>query len=121
MSTTNKDVVIESAVAETFNEHLVDRLRQVIESDAVFFVPSLSRISRNSAKLFRVTDLLLAHQVPILTANYLLRPNDVWVRRDGLIAPDIDKLYALLDDRRGLAGTHRKLAEAVAESLKQQG
>jgi hypothetical protein len=120
VSTTNNDVVIESALAETFNEYLVNQLREVIESGSVFFVPSLSRISRNSAKLLRVVELLLAHQIPILTTNYLIRSGDVWIRQGGLIAPDIDDIRGSLQDESGLAGRHRKITQGVRASLRQR-
>jgi hypothetical protein len=53
--------------------------------DPVLLIASLSRISRHLGKLMRVMEYLLAHDVPILTANYLLRPREVWVapRRAG--------------------------------------
>ena len=47
---------------------------------------SLSRISRHLSKLLQAVEYLLAHDVPVLTANYLLRPHDVWVR-NGELAP----------------------------------
>ena len=46
---------------------------RLLNRKLTFFVPSLSRISRNSQTLVRVIELLLAHDVPILTTNYPLR------------------------------------------------
>lgn len=120
MSTTSNEVVIENALAETFNEYLVNQLREVIESGSVFFVPSLSRISRSSAKMLRVVELLLAHQVPILTTNYLIRSRDIWIRQGGLIAPDIDDIHSSLQNESGLVGTHRKITQGVRASLQQR-
>ena len=37
--------------------------------DAVLLIASLSRISRHLGKLMRAMEYLLAHDVPILTAN----------------------------------------------------
>jgi hypothetical protein len=74
---------------------------------------ALSRYSRDSAKLHRVLEFLLAHRATILTTNYLIRPADVWVRRGDLVKPNSRDPYAGLADTRGLAGTHRKLADAV--------
>ena len=47
----------------------------------MWLTASLSRISRHLGKLLRTVEYLLAHDVPILTANYLLRTHEVWVRR----------------------------------------
>jgi hypothetical protein len=40
-------------------------------SDTVLLTASLSRISRHLGKLMRAMEYLLAHDAPILTANYL--------------------------------------------------
>ena len=58
--------------------------------DVLWPVASLSRISRNLGKLLRTMEYLLAHEVPVLTSNYLLRARDVWVRRGKLVAVDRD-------------------------------
>lgn len=54
---------------------------------AFFYVSKLSSISHNDDKLLRVLEYLLAQGVSIVTANYLPRPHEVWVRRRSLLTP----------------------------------
>lgn len=60
------------------------------EGDMLWPMASLSRISRNLSKLRRAMEYPLAHGMPILTSNYLLRTTDVWVRRGRFVAVDRD-------------------------------
>jgi hypothetical protein len=108
--------VVESAITPAFNQQLVDGLQFVITHQAPFYVPSLSRVSRNMDKLLRVVELLLSHDVPIVTTNYLIRFRDVWVRRR-LIQPDNYNHLSGLDTLDGLSGSHRKLVQAIREGL----
>lgn len=108
--------VVESAITPVFNQQLVDGLGLVIAHQVPFYVPSLSRVSRNMDKLLRVMELLLARGVPIMTTNYLIRSHDVWVRRR-LIQPDNYNRLSGLDTLDGLSGSHRKLVEAIHQTL----
>jgi len=55
--------------------------------------------------------------VPILTANYLLRPHEVWVRR-GEPAPVSHKdPLAAWRISRGLSGAHRAMAAQAVKQL----
>jgi hypothetical protein len=113
----NEEAVVLSGVDIRFDQLMVRRMRETAEnSDMVWVTASLSRISRNLDKLLRVMEYLLAHDVPILTANYLLRPREVWVRRGGLAPVDRDDLLAPWRVSRGLSGAHRA---TVAEVVKQ--
>ena len=85
--------------------------------DAVLLIASLSRISRHLGKLMRAMEYLLAQDVPILTANYLLRPREVWVRRGELAPVDHRDPLAALQDPRGLSGVHRAIAAKVVEQM----
>jgi hypothetical protein len=85
--------------------------------DAVLLIASLSRISRHLGKLMRAMEYLLAHDVPILTANYLLRPREVWVRRGELAPVDHRDPLAALRDPRGLSGVHRAIAAKVVKQM----
>jgi len=71
-----------------------------------------SRLSRNSRKLLRVLEFLLAHRAKILTTNYLLTSKEVWVRRRYPVRPDSGHPIAGLHDQTGLSGAHRKTVEA---------
>jgi hypothetical protein len=92
-------------------------MREAAEpGDAVWLITSLSRISRHLGKLLQAVEYLLAHDVPVLTANYLLRPREVWVRRGELAALDHEDPLAAWRASRGLSGAHRAVA---AQAVKQ--
>ncbi len=82
----------------------------------VFATPSLSRISRNSDKLLRTLEFLLAHNVRVVTTNLMLADGEVWVRRGDLVKPIPARPFDGFRIMRGLSGAHRKL---VTEWLKQ--
>lgn len=107
-------VTVFSAIDPRFDQGLVDLLQNAVSGDALVFTSALSRYSRNSDKLHRILEFLLAHGATVLTTNYLVRPADVWVRRGALVKPDSAKPYAGVLDTRGLVGTHRKVAETIA-------
>src|SRR5258708_4660081 len=73
--------VVLSGIDTRFDQLLVQQMREAAEGNAVWLTASLSRISRHLGKLMQTVEYLLAHDVPILTANYLLRPQDAWVCR----------------------------------------
>jgi hypothetical protein len=103
-----------SAIDPRFDQHLVNLLIQATSEDLVLCTSALSRYSRNSEKLHRILEYLLGGKATILTTNYLIRPTDVWVRRGSLVKPDSRDPYTGIDHTRGLAGTHRKIAESLA-------
>lgn len=116
-STDEGAATVFSAIDPRFDDRLTTMLRQSSEADRVLVTSALSRYSRNSEKLHRILEYLLAHQVTVLTTNYLIRSTDVWVRRGDLVKPDSERPYDGLTQTRGLAGTHRKLAEAVTRQV----
>ena len=83
------------------------------------YVTHLIRPSRNTEKLLRTLEIILAANVPVLTANMLLRPNDAWFREaETFIAPiSTDHPLIGLRELRGLAGSHRKLVASLADQL----
>lgn len=93
-----------SAIDPRFDQKLYGLLQQVAQGEIVLYTSALSRYSRNSAKLHRVLEFLLAHGATILTTNYLLRPGDVWVRRGDLVKPNSEDPAASIGDLRGLSG-----------------
>lgn len=112
-----------SGIDTRFADQEVELLRKLVEpgdDHAVCFTSSLSRLTRHLGKLMRIMEYLLAHDVPILTTNYLLRPNDVWVRRGDLVPADRDNLLAAWQDSRGLAGAHRATVAKVAKLMDAQ-
>ena len=112
------DAVILSGIDPRFDQQMVQRMREASEpGDAVWLTASLSRISRHLGKLLQAMEYLLAHDVPILTANYLLRPHEVWVRRGELAIVDHEDLLAAWRASRGLSGAHRALAARVLERM----
>jgi hypothetical protein len=92
-------------------------MRMAAEGNMVWLTASLSRISRHLGKLLQAVEYLLAHDVPILTANYLLRPQDVWVRRGALAPIDHEDPLAAWQISRGLSGTHRAVAAKAVEQI----
>ena len=113
----HENAVVLSGIDTRFDQLAVQRMREAAENgDTVWLTASLSRISRNLAKLLRAMEYLLAHDVPILTANYLLRPHEVWVRRGEFAPVDQEDLLAAWRVPGGLSGAHRAVA---AEAVKQ--
>jgi hypothetical protein len=73
-----QNAVVLSGTDTRFDQLFVQRMREGAEDgDTVWLIASLSRISRHLGKLLQAMEYLLAHDVPILTANYLLRPHEV--------------------------------------------
>lgn len=113
----HEDAVVLSGIDTRFDQLMVQRMREAAENGGtVWLTASLSRISRNLRKLLRAMEYLLAHDVPILTANYLLRPHEVWVRRGELAPVDHKDPLAAWRVSRGLSGAHRA---TVAQAVKQ--
>ncbi|MEU3457272.1 hypothetical protein ABZ671_27265 [Micromonospora sp. NPDC006766] len=110
-------VTVFSAIDPRFDQRLVDLPGKAAEGDLVLYTSALSRYSRNSEKLHRILEFLLAHRATILTTNYLSRPTDVWVRRGALVKPDSSKPLAGVLDTRGLVGTLGQVGESCQREL----
>jgi len=108
--------VIQSAIDPNLNRHLVEGITRVIEAEVPIYVTSLSRFSRNMDRLLYLIELLLAHDIPIVTTNYLIRSGDVWVRKGRLLQPDSYSTSGL-DDLTGLSGSHRKIVEGLLAGM----
>jgi hypothetical protein len=114
----HEDAVVISGIDTRFDQLFVRRMGELAENgDAVLFTSSLSRISRHLGKLMQAMEYLLSHDVPILTANYLLRPHEVWVRRGELVPVDRDDLLAAWRVSRGLSGVHRAIVAKVVKRV----
>jgi hypothetical protein len=106
--------VVLSGIDPRFDQAMIARMRETAESsETIWLCTSLSRVSRNLSKLLNVLEYLLAHDVSVLTASYLLRPRDAWVRRGELVPVDRDEPAAAWRQSRGLSGTHRAVADMV--------
>jgi hypothetical protein len=112
-STHTHGAMVFSAIDPRFDQNFLDLLVRATGGDFIQYTSALSRYSRNSEKLHRILEFLLAHDATVLTTNYLIRPTDVWIRRGALVKPDSSNPYAGVAQTRGLAGTHRKLAETI--------
>ena len=113
-----QDAVVLSGIDTRFDQLFVQRMREGAEDgDAVWLTASLSRISRHLGKLLLAMEYLLAQDVPILTANYLLRPHEVWVRRGELAPVDHRDPLAAWRVSRGLSGAHRATVTEVMKQL----
>jgi hypothetical protein len=105
--------VIFSGIDPRFDQHGFHMLKTATEGEGMLLgLSSLSRISRNSRKLMRVLEFLLAHHARILTTNYLLADKEVWVRRRDLVKPDSKRPMKGFEVLSGLSGTHRKTIES---------
>jgi hypothetical protein len=69
----------------------------------------LSRIARNSHKLLRMLEFLLARQARVLRTNYLLTCQEAWVRRRELV------------NMMGISGSHRKTLESYLDQVARLG
>lgn len=106
-------VVVFSAIDPRFDQHAFQLLKTTAEGKGTLVaLSSLSRISRNSRKLLRVLEFLLAYRARILTTNYLLTDKEVWVRRQELVKPDSRHPMKGWEVLSGLSGTHRKTLES---------
>jgi hypothetical protein len=106
-------VVVFSGIDSRFDQHGFHVLEMAAEHERFLVaLSSLSRISRNSRKLHRVLEFLLAHHARILTTNYLLTEKEVWVRRRDPIEPDSWHMMKGFEDLGGLSGAHRKTVES---------
>ena len=113
---TRDDTVVLSGIDPRFDQQIVQRMRETAEpGDAIWLTASLSRISRRLGKLLQTVEYQLAHDVPVLTANYLLRPHDVWVRRGELAPIEHEDLLKAWRDLRGLSGVHRAVAAQAVQ------
>ncbi len=82
------------------------------EEGLILGLSSLSRISRNSRKLFGILEFLLAHNATVITTNYLLTRREVWFRKGYYVRPDSRNFGKGMNDLRGMSGAHRKTVEA---------
>jgi hypothetical protein len=115
-----QDAIVLSGIDTRFDQLFVQRMREAVEdgdSEAVWLSASLSRISRHLGKLLQAMEYLLANNVPILTANYLLRPREVWVRRGEMVPVDHRDPLAAWRVSRGLSGAHRATVTEVVKEL----
>ena len=117
------DVYLPAGLACRAVEELVQELDTTINgedgSPGILWVSALSRFSRNSHKQLRVLELLLAHEATTLTTNYMLRPHDVWVRREPLIKPNSHYPLERVTQLRGCLGEHRQVRKQVLDTNQQ--
>lgn len=113
----NRVAAVFSAIDPRFDQKLYGLLERAAKEEFVLYTSALSRYSRDSAKLHRVLEFLLAHGATILTTNYLLRPGDVWVRRGDLVKPNSEDPTVGIGDTRGLSGRHRNIARMVIAQI----
>jgi len=111
--------VVFSGIDPRFDQTALNWLKTAENEELMLGLSSLSRISRNSRKLMRVLEFLLAHRARILTTNYLLTPKEVWVRRHELVKPDSEHPMKGFHEMSGLSGSHRKTAESYIRQIAQ--
>lgn len=110
--------VIFSAIDPRFDRSIYSLLECALKNSGMIVgVSALSRISRNSDKLLRVLEFLLAYKARVLTTNYLLADGEVWLRKKELVKPDSHNMIAGWKVYKGLSGAHRKTVETYLEEL----
>jgi len=111
--------VVFSGIDPRFDQNAVRWLEVAANEELTLGLSSLSRVSRNSRKLLRVLDFLLAHKARVLTTNYLLTCKEVWVRRHDLVKPDSEHPMNGFRDLSGVSGSHRKTVESYIHHVTQ--
>jgi hypothetical protein len=112
--------VVFSAIDSRLDTRAYSIMRAVDEGRlTVVVLSSLSRISRNSAKLMRMLEFYLARGASILTANLLLTPNEVYVRQGAWVRPDVSRMLAAFHRNQGLAAKHVDICRLVTRSSPQ--
>jgi len=111
--------VVLSGIDPRFDQNALQLLRAADSGELVIALSGLSRISRNSRKLLRVVEFLLARRATVLTTNYLLTCKEVSVRRRELVKPDSVRPMDGFQDTSGLAGSHRKTVDAYVRQVSQ--
>jgi hypothetical protein len=109
--------VVLSGIDPRFDQNALQLLQAAENEEMLIALSGLSRISRNSRKLLRVVEFLLARQATVLTTNYLLTCKEASVRRRELVKPDSLRPMDGLQNTSGLTGSHRKTVEAHAHQV----
>ena len=111
--------VVFSGIDPRFDQNALRWLKAAKEDELILGLSSLSRISRNSRKLLRTLEFLLAHRGKVLTTNYLLTCKEVWVRRHEIVKPDSEHPMNGICNLGGLSGSHKKTVESYAHQVSQ--
>nr|MDQ2873500.1 hypothetical protein [Actinomycetota bacterium] len=119
LSPGSSPAVVLSGIDPRFDQAMFQLLQEAGSGPMVIGLPGLSRISRNSGKLLRVLEFLLARQAAVLTTNYLLTGKEVSVRQRDLVRPDSRSPGNGFQDTSGLTGSHRKTVEAYVRQVSQ--
>jgi hypothetical protein len=117
------EAVVFSGVDPRFDPESYSLLKRAQEENdgLTFGFTSLSRISRDSRKLFRVLEFLLAHDTKLITTNHLITGREVWFRKGYYVKPDSRNFGKGIEDPRGMSGSYRKTAESFIRLVNQPG
>jgi len=109
--------VLFSAVDPRLDHAAYAAMQAVYEGrQGVLVLSSLSRISRNSAKLMRILEFYLAQGASVLTANTLLTPTEVFVRQGHWVRPAVRRPEAAFRKKQGLAPEHLEVCRRATQS-----
>ncbi|EFM09507.1 hypothetical protein PaecuDRAFT_3554 [Paenibacillus curdlanolyticus YK9] len=119
MSDGMKTVEVQSGIDPTITDQLQHILNFVMEGkQPFFFSDSFKMISRNVDKLFKVLNIVLSSNAPVVTVNYYIS-NGYVAKRSNLLRPAhfesevIDKIK----DVSGLRKTHAAILKSVKASI----
>lgn len=114
-ATVRQDGVHIRSALSGLDDTLVSMMRRTEAGELnVWFTVSLSRYSRDASTIALLLDFALSRGRDVLTTNLLIRPGEVFVRKQPLLTADVDRPLAGLRDVRGLAGLHAKYARTLA-------
>jgi hypothetical protein len=108
--------VIASALDPRFDSDAAELLTTV-EPGMVIAILNISRLSRNTDKVMRMVEIILARGGSVLTSNLLIRPGEVHCRRGDLVKPTTRDIADVLLETAGLTGLHRKIATQVRREV----
>ncbi|MEV0792644.1 hypothetical protein [Kribbella sp. NPDC050459] len=114
----SEHTTILSAIDPRIDQYLLATLQGVADGTyTLSWVPKVSHYSRAFSKLLWVLEFILSHGANVMTTNYLIRSNDVWVRRRVFVRPtELDPREAYRD-LTGLVGAHRQTVEDFLRQL----
>jgi hypothetical protein len=111
--------VVFSGIDPRFDQNALRWLKAAEDDELILGLSGLSRTSRNSRKLLRTLEFLLAHRGKVITTNYLLTCKEVWVRRHEIIKPDSERPMNGIRNLSGLSGSHKKTVESYVHQVSQ--
>ncbi|AIW40945.1 MULTISPECIES: hypothetical protein [Paenibacillus] len=110
---------VQSGIDPKIDNQLQQLLNFVISGGQPFFYcDCFKMISRNPDKLFKVIDIVLSSNAPVVTTNYYIS-NGYVAKRSKLLRPahDTDEILIKLKDTSGLRKSHLEILKIMKTSM----